>query len=306
MNEGALRVSVVVPTYNRPTSIERCLDSLAALKFDQGEYEVIVVDDGSKQPPVSAVARLAKLMNVRLLERPHAGPAAARNAGASEARGELLAFTDDDCQPEPDWLMGLVREASLGPPRAVGGWTVNALDASAFSEASQLLVDYLYSYFNVDPSRATFLTSNNMLVPRAEFERLGGFDETFPLAAAEDRDFCARWVSEGHEMVLTREARIHHFHGLDPWRFLRQHFNYGRGAFQFHERCASRGDEGPQREPLAFYTDLLGYPFGRKPLATALGESFLLGLTQIANLGGYAYERVSCRPRSGMTGHEAR
>ena len=127
---------------------------------------------------------------------PPAGPASARNTGARLARGRFLAFTDDDCMRTP---IGCAR--STGGRRrvgtlAIGGHTVNVLTDSVYSEASQGIIDYLYEYFGEHPPRR-FFTSNNLVVPREDFVEIGGFDDTFALAAAEDRDFCERWLDAG-------------------------------------------------------------------------------------------------------------
>jgi len=286
------RVSIVVPTYERPEAIVACLESLAALEFPREDYEVIVADDGSSAPPVEAVERASASLNVRLVRCPHRGPAAARNAGLSVARGDWIAFTDDDCRPEAGWLRELVEAATLDPPVAAGGQTVNGIPSSNSSETSQLLIDYLYGYFNAGPEGGSFFTTNNLLFPRTELESLGGFDESYPLAASEDRDLCLRWVERGLRIRFAPRALVRHHHRLGALRFLRQHFTYGRGACQLHRRLAELGRVVPEHEPMTFYVGILRYPFGRSPFHRACVQSGLMGLTQFAHLVGYGYERA--------------
>src|SRR5687767_2040034 len=97
-------VSVVIPTFSRPESLARCLAALEAQTLPRRAFEVIVCDDGSPSPAASTVKPFADRMTVRVVRRPSAGPAAARNEAARHARAAILAFTDDDCVPSPLWL----------------------------------------------------------------------------------------------------------------------------------------------------------------------------------------------------------
>jgi mycofactocin glycosyltransferase len=97
---GNTRVSVVVPTRDRPAALDRCLAALSAQTLD--ELEVVVVDDGSvASADVAAV--VARHPRARLIQQAGRGPAAARNAGARASRGSFLCFTDDDCAADRDW-----------------------------------------------------------------------------------------------------------------------------------------------------------------------------------------------------------
>lgn len=290
---GALpAVSLVIPTYNRPRQLAGCLEALAALDFPAERLEVLVVDDGSPQPLDDLVGALAGRLTVRLLRQNRQGPAAARNAGAAAARGAVLAFTDDDCRPHPGWLRALTLRLAAAPTAMVGGQTVNALRDNLFAEASQILVSYIYDYYN-RPGRPFFFTSNNIALPRAGFLAVGGFDASYPRAAAEDRDFCDRWQQAGFPMLYAPEALIDHAHALTLRGFWRQHLNYGRGAYHFHRGRARRQQAGQIRvEPLRFYLELLGAPLRRRPLAQALPLSGLLALSQGANTLGFLQERT--------------
>jgi len=99
--------SVIVPTYERAGQLSVCLHALACQSYPRDHFEVLVVNDGSEAPPEAVVDCFRDKIDVTLLTQPHAGPAAARNNGAERARGEFLAFTDDDCRPAPNWLKAL-------------------------------------------------------------------------------------------------------------------------------------------------------------------------------------------------------
>jgi glycosyltransferase involved in cell wall biosynthesis len=287
--------SVVVPTYQRGTALERCLHALASQTLERDRFEVVVVDDGSIVPPRAAVARASARLDVRLIEQANAGPASARNAGARVARGEYVVFTDDDCRPDPGWLRAIDLSATRHPGCAIGGRVVNALGDGLYSSASQLLIEFLYDYFNVDVEGGRFFITSNLALPASSFHAIGGFDVTFPLAAAEDRDLCDRWREAGLAMVYCDDAIVHHAHALGLHSYCRQHFNYGRGAFHLHRARARRGERPLRVEPPRFYSRLVGYPFGRGEGARAVPLSALMALSQGVYVLGYVSERVRSR-----------
>jgi len=291
MQEDSPFLSVIVPTHRRPDSLRRCLRALARQDYPGGLYEVIVVNDGADPPALEADESGVRGGEVRLVMQEHAGPATARNRGAELARGEYLLFTDDDCEPEADWLSEMARALCGAEGCAVAGRTVNGLPDNLYSAASQSLVDYLFGYYNSDPAAATFLTSNNMAMPAEGFRAVGGFATNFRLAAGEDRELCDRWVGEGRRLVYARGALVRHFHGLGLRSFWRQHRNYGRGAYSFHRLRASRRGGRVRIEPFTFYLRLVLEPFGagagwRAPLIAAL-----LLLSQAANAYGFFREK---------------
>jgi GT2 family glycosyltransferase len=283
--------SVVIPTFNRPLALQRCLRALCRQSYAE-PFELIVVNDGGSalpdfpMPPRESVRLL-------LLHQPNSGPAAARNLGAGHAKGKFLAFTDDDCEPSVDWLDELSRNLRADPLAMVGGRSVNALAGNSCSAASQLLIDFLYAFY-VRDGLPQFFTSNNIAVARGAFTDIGRFDEHFPLPAAEDREFCARWRTAGRRAIYAPGAVIHHYHDLTPTRFFLQHFQYGRGACQFRRRRAQLSGERIRLESLAFYLNLVGYPLrsGTGSAVDRLEQTMLFLVSQIANAAGFFSERL--------------
>lgn len=288
----ALLFSIVIPTYNRPERLQLCLESIAQLDYSRDRFEVIVVDDGSSTPLEATVAPFQSQIDITLIRQPNAGPASARNTGAAHAEGQFLAFTDDDCVLLPTYLQTLEQYALRSPDRLIGGRTLNALPENICSAASQALIDYLYSYYN-ETSDACFFASNNFAMPVAQFQALGGFDTSFPLAAGEDREFCDRWLHQGYKMLFAPTVQIRHAHHLTLRTFWRQHFNYGRGAFCFHQVRAQRSQTGIQVEPFSFYFNLLRHAFITAAPLQAIQLLLLLLLSQIANIAGFFWERVN-------------
>lgn len=285
-------IAVLIPAYARPDRLAACLDALAVQ--DGGPYRVHVVDDGS---PASLREVCERHPFVRYHRQENAGPAAARNAGARAARdagGRILCFTDDDCRPRPGWVRALTAAIREDGTRLVGGRVENALSENAYAEASQSLNDYLYDYFGAEDGTAPFFTSNNMGCTLEAFEAIGGFDESFPLAAAEDRDFGLRWGAGNGPLHYAPDAIVDHAHPLDLKRFWRQHANYGRGACHLRRIMADQEGRDGGFEAARFYAGLVFHPL-RRAEPGALRRTALMGLSQVAMVAGYLDERKSGR-----------
>jgi glycosyltransferase involved in cell wall biosynthesis len=276
--------SVIIPTRNRPEMLDRCLTALDRQTFPRDGFEVIVVDDGGTVALEGIVARHA---GVRLLRQENRGPAVARNAGIAAGTGEFIVLTDDDCRPESGWLAAYSRAVLEMPGAGLGGDVKPAPENGICGDASQLLVSYLYNYTD---TRMPFFCTNNVAFPRRLLLEIGGFDETFPLAAAEDRDICGRWNAR-YPLRRAPEASVVHHQALDFAGFVRQQFRYGRGAFQFHRRRIQRGDGGVRVAPFRFYSRMLRFPWGVYPAGMAALHMVLLVISQVANAAGYFYER---------------
>jgi glycosyltransferase involved in cell wall biosynthesis len=286
--------SVIIPTYNRPRHVNGCLRALAQQDYPRQQFEVIVVDDGSPEPLDEVVDPYRSRLTVTLLRQTNAGPAAARNMGASVARGEYLAFTDDDCRPCADWLRRLDTAFVTHAASLIGGRTVNRLSRNYYSATSQLILDVVYAFYNRDPTAARFFASNNIAMPKRMFDAVGGFDSGFFRAASEDREFCDRWRMQGHGMAYHAQAVVQHIHQLTLRTFCEQHFSYGRGALRYHAVRARRGS-GRMRDDLPFHAQLLRNlrgPFSRMRPNRAVRVLALLLLWQVLNAAGFVYERL--------------
>lgn len=289
-------VAVVVPSYNRPERLRACLEAL--LRLEGPTCDIVVVDDGSKVPLAPVCAAFGP--SVRCIRQENRGPAATRNAGVRATSARFVAFTDDDCRPRPDWIAKLVAAQEGRSERLVGGHVENGLPANPYAAASQSLCAYIYDYFGAAAGCAPFFTSNNMGCAREMFETVGGFDESFPLAAAEDRDFGLRWRAAGGALSFAPDAVVDHHHPLDLRGFWRQHANYGRGARHLHKQMAKRMTALPAREPIGFYAGLMAYPM-KHPGRARLAQSALLALSQAAMIRGYAAEVRKERGTAGRT-----
>ena len=281
--------SVVIPTHDRPAALGQCLRSLARLNYPREAFEVIVVDDGSLRPVQPVLDSVGGRMQVRLVRQENAGPARARNSGARAARGNWLVFLDDDCEPGPEWLRAF-DAARPGEDEVLGGTTLNGLHKNQYSMASQQLLDYLYEYFFHISSPFRFFASNNLAVAARPFQRLGGFDSRFLLAAGEDREFCSRWLQSGGRLRHVSGAIVTHAHFLSLSSFLRQHFHYGQGGFTYDWLRAQQDSDRLRLQPLSFYTHLFRFPWRTEHGWNAWAAATLLVLSQVANAVGFVYQ----------------
>ncbi|MBM3767435.1 MAG: glycosyltransferase [Acidobacteria bacterium] len=274
-----MTVAVVVATYNRPAQLRRLLECLAA---QTAKAEVIVVDDGSDVP----LDELVRPFHCTLIRQANAGPASARNRGVAAAKSDFIAFTDDDCEPEPTWLENLLGRLQAHPACLAGGRTVNAAAGNAYAEASQMIVDMAYGFY-----RNTFFASNNMAMSRREYLECGGMDESFRVAS-EDRELCDRWRNRGGTFQFVEDAVVGHRNAQGFVGFLRTHFSYGRGAFRFHRARRRRGSAGllPELWFVTEFRELYGKANAGGARLGHLQSAWLLALWQVANTAGALYE----------------
>jgi GT2 family glycosyltransferase len=285
-------ISVLIPAYNRPERLARCLEALAAQTLPLGRFEVVVCDDGSAVPLAPLADAFAGRLPLTVVRQENAGPAAARNTAARAARGEAFAFTDDDCLPAPDWLARLADRVASHPEHLIGGAIENALPDDAYATATQLVGDAVADYYERHGVVERFFSTSNLLVPAEGFRRLGGFSEAFPRAAGEDYDFCARWHQAGLPSVYAPEAVVRHAHGHTLRSFCRQHFDYGRGLLRVRQRRAQRAAERVRFERPGFYGHLLRHPLRQGHGARGWWHAALVLLSQAMTAAGGAREAL--------------
>jgi GT2 family glycosyltransferase len=283
--------SIIIPTHNRVDSLTRCIASLAAQTYPADRFEIIVVNDGGGTVPESVRGNLDPRTVFEVIDVKHGGPAAARNAGVARARGEILAFIDDDCVADSQWLEALVTRLTSQRDAVVGGRVVNALEHNRYSRASQLLVSQLYRYYHEQGRGDLPFFTTNSLATRAEtFARIGPFDASFPFAS-EDRDWSDRCLLAGAPLVYAPEAVVHHEHDLTLTTFFQQHFRYGEGARRFHGARARRRGTGVRLEAPAFYAGLLRAPFDASD-PEAVRVALLIIASQVVGAAGWALSGV--------------
>jgi glycosyltransferase involved in cell wall biosynthesis len=203
--------SIVIPTYNRKPILEKCLRALEKQHFSDTQvegYEVVVVDDGSTDETLSWLAQEPGLPHVRLLEQAHQGPAAARNLGVEQARGEWIIFIDSDLVVTPVFLQAhadaLVNGAAkLGSDRLFTyGAVINTCNFDNPESEPYKITDFSAAYF----------ATGNVAIARKWLVEAGLFDTQFQLYGWEDLELGVRLKKLGLTLIKCPEAVGYHWH----------------------------------------------------------------------------------------------
>jgi glycosyltransferase involved in cell wall biosynthesis len=274
-------ISVVVPTFNRGEKLAQTLESLLAQDF--ADYEIILSDDGSTDNTTEIAARYPRVTYVRQENR---GPAAARNRGIARARGDVIAFTDDDCHVPRDWLARLADGYARYPQVAgVGGYLdppEEIVARNLFARYERFVTRELYRQGNVE--RVGGLTdypaggTSNVSYRKSVLAQVGGFDEWFPYPAAEDHDLRVRVHALGY-VLLYLPLRVVHLRAYSIRGFVRQSITRGRGVARWEYKTNGRRATSYPRIVLRFvkralrlFPDLITFDDKRLALVHCLGN----------------------------------
>ncbi len=215
-------VSVVVCAYNAADTLDDCLRSLQTLTYPR--YEVIVVDDGSKDATAAIAARYPF---VRVVSQANAGLSAARNVGLAHADGEIVAYTDADVRVDEDWLTYLVQPmlrtdvVGSGGPNVVppdDPWIAQSVARAPGGPTHVLLDDRI----------AEHVPGCNMAFRRDALRTIGGFNPVY-LRAGDDVDICWRLQAKGQRIGFAPAALVWHHHRASVRAYWRQQVGYGEG-----------------------------------------------------------------------------
>jgi glycosyltransferase involved in cell wall biosynthesis len=270
-----IEVSVVVPTFKRRQLLDRCLAALVAQTFDPSAYEIVIADDAANETTRRQVEdwrnrcpQTGPAVHYLPVRDSH-GPAAARNAGWRFARGRVIAFTDDDCIPEPEWLTAgtrAIRDGATG----VSGRVVVPLPEDP--------TDYERNAAGL--STAEFVTANCFYL-RSALEAVGGFDERFAMAWREDSDLWLTFMGRGERLVSAEDAIVLHPLRPAPWGVsLSQQRKSMYNALLYKKHPVlyrQRVQPGPPRDYYAIVASIVGCLLGlglRRPGITV--ASFLV------------------------------
>jgi glycosyltransferase involved in cell wall biosynthesis len=226
-----MEATIVIPTFDRRATVLRTLDALAAGTDGVGAWEAIVVDDGSRDGTSEAVEAWARAhaVPVRCLVQRNAGPAAARNRGAREARGRVLAFLDDDIHVQPGFLARHLDVLERHPGCWVIGRVVHpeALRATPFGRWRDDQWERFHRAQAGGLAETDGMTAAHLAAPREELLRLGGFDEAFPLASCEDAELALRARAHGVRILYDPEnVAVHDDWAIDLPRYCERQRTY--------------------------------------------------------------------------------
>lgn len=205
MSSGPI-VSVIVPVYNDAKGLQRCLQSLARQTLESDSFEVLVVDNGSDESPASVMPPHPEF---RLLEEPQPGSYAARNRGLAAARGDIVAFTDADCIPRPDWLEQGVKFLQRHPNVGV---LAGKIEVFPENEHAPTLVERYQQVAAFPQSRSVaerrFGATANVFTRRFVIESVGPFLTT--LRSGGDMEWCQRAHNHGFTIAYSDDVVVRH------------------------------------------------------------------------------------------------
>jgi GT2 family glycosyltransferase len=219
-------ISVIVPARDAARSLPPLLDSLDRQTLARNEFEVVVVDNASRD----GTGALAGRRGAMVVSEPRPSRAGARNAGVAAARAELIAFTDADCVAAPGWLAGLVRglsssELVAGPVEVSTGSPPNLVER----------FESLWRFEQESWVSDGWAATANLGVRREVHDAIGGFDTAYR-HIGEDADYCLRARARGFALAFASDAAVSHYaeNALGP--MLRRAFFHGYSANQINRR----------------------------------------------------------------------
>jgi mycofactocin system glycosyltransferase len=219
-------ISIVIPVKDRAGELKRCLTSLSCLNYPPEKLQVIVVDDGSSDDsPMVARQFRALLVPSGGIGR---GPAAARNAGASMATGEILAFIDSDCTASKEWLGDLIPAFNNPAIAAVGGQVDGMCTESTVDRYESIMSSLSLGSRERTGSGGNdtfYLPSCNLLVRRSAFRSAGGFKDE--MHVGEDVDLTWRLRDQGWTISYLPAGNVLHEHRSSLRSFMSRRFDYG-------------------------------------------------------------------------------
>lgn len=219
-NEGLPFISVIVCSYNGSATIRDCMEGLQRLNYPH--YEVIVIDDGS----TDQVAAIVKEYPVKLISTPNRGLSNARNTGFHQAKGEIVAYIDDDAYPDPHWLQYLAYAYLSSSHAAIGGPNIVPAEdgpiAKCVANAPGGPVHVL-----LDDEIAEHIPGCNMSFRKAALAEIGGFDPVYR-AAGDDVDICWRLQNAGKTVGFHPSALVWHHRRNSIKAYWKQQKGYGK------------------------------------------------------------------------------
>jgi len=245
-----LKYSVIIPTYNRATLLKNCLEAVAVQTVPRDTYEVIVINDGSRDNTDKIIDEFKKqhpLINFIYIKQKNHGVSHARNQGIKRAKGEIIFFTDDDCVVPENWIETLANGYRRHPEVAgVGGWYEYPEDMykkSLFVNYTMLRLQKRFkniisqkkeiknNKFFLNPAGNTANTSYKKSV----LDKFGGFDEFINFVGLVDWELKARIMKSGHSLLYV-PFTVLHLKPLGYYQVMRKFFNHGRGTYHLTQK----------------------------------------------------------------------
>lgn len=255
-SEDPVRFSVIVPTHDDHPGLDACLTGLKQQSAARATYEIIVVNDGPAPPHTRATAERHGAV---FLTQPRTGAGAARNRGASQARGRILLFTDADCTPSPGWVAAMTTPFSEPGVVGVSG-AIRTQQTGIVPRYIQLEYDRRYEAME-GQGRIDFISTAAAAYERRAFAAAGGFDPS--LRGAEDAELSFRLAHRGHKLVFAPQAVVYHHHPRSLLRYVRRKAHYGLWRTTIYRRYPGKAvadSRTPQVQKLRMLVGALLWP----------------------------------------------
>jgi len=214
-------LSVIVPAYNAERTIKDCIESLLNQDY-KDKYEVIVVDDGSTDDTAQI---MAKYPTVKFIKQSNAGPAAARNRGASEANGEIILFTDSDCVPERDWIRMMLEPFHENKDVVGVKGIYRTKQRELTARFVQMEYEDKYRYMEKEDF-IDFIDTYSAGFRKEKFMEMKGYDTEFSVACAEDVELSYRLAKRGYKMIFNPRAIVYHKHPATITGYLKKKYKF--------------------------------------------------------------------------------
>ncbi|GAB3993889.1 glycosyltransferase [Spirosoma daeguense] len=270
--------SVVIPTYQQPALLLKCLDALGRQRLPRHQFEIIVVDEGNSPETETAVQLFTKQIardggpiEVRYLSQPERrGVAAARNRGWQAARGHIIAFTDEDCLPEPNWLSSALACFQRGAQVVSGQLRVLLPEQPTPLDRTATLL-----------KRTEFIAAN-CFCRKSILQQVGGFEEAFDTSWREDSDLMFKFLRAGVLISKCPEALVVYHIRPCPWYGLLQderNNSYDALLYKRHPDLFKKRIPAYRRQTRQYYSAVLSAAFSLICLLTGQIAFALIGLS---------------------------
>ncbi|HZP42923.1 MAG TPA: glycosyltransferase [Candidatus Binatia bacterium] len=268
--ERSPRVSVVVCAYNADRTMDACLASLRTLNYP--DYEVVVVNDGSTDRTLEIAERHKQAYDadpdgprIVVIDQPNKGLSVARNVGAAAATGEIVAYTDSDCVPDPDWLAFLVYKFVRSGFVAVGGPNFPPPEPSLVPAAVAVSPGGP-THVLLNDEVAEHIPGCNMAFTKKALEEIHGFEPMYT-AAGDDVDLCWRLQNRGYAIGFSPAATVWHYRRNTVKAYLKQQMGYGKAEALLYFKHPYRFNLlGQSRWLGRIYGELTSAVLSRRPI----------------------------------------
>ena len=230
-----MKYAIIVPVYNRPDEVAELLESLTMQSFT--DFEVIIVEDGSKEPCEAVCKQYEKQLDIKYFMKENSGPGQSRNYGAARSAGEYLLILDSDVVLPAGYLAAIEKELCREPADAFGG---PDCAHDSFTDTQKAISYSMTSFFTTGGIRGGkkkldkfYPRSFNMGIRRDVYERLGGFSK---MRFGEDIDFSICIFKAGYTCRLFPEAWVWHKRRTDFRKFWRQVYNSGIARINLYKK----------------------------------------------------------------------